>query len=280
MNNNELTITQAKAEHSYTESDILDVPVANLDYDGVVDKVIGWTRSNKHRYIGVCNVHSITSSTWDSRLREALRCSDMNTADGMPLVWMQKLLGYGQASRVYGPTLMLKILEKAASRGLRMAFYGGHPDRLSILIHNLTEKFPGINIVEAISPPFRPLNPVEDATYTRMLKDAHPDIIWVGIGCPKQEVWMREHSRKIPGVMIGVGAAFDFHAGAVLQAPWFVQKVGMEWFFRLCCEPRRLFKRYISTNPVFMYKAACQLTKKLFQGAQYIHPRVRPGLNG
>ena len=276
MNISENTLNRHLPEYPITDSDILNIPVANLDYDGVVDQIIRWGQARENRYVGVCNVHSITASTWDQKLKHALTGSDMNTADGMPLVWMQKLLGHKKASRVYGPTLMLKTLEKAVPKGLRMAFYGGHPQRLSVFLNNLMLKFPGIEIVETISPPFRPLSEKEDAHYIQLLNEAKPDIIWVGIGCPKQEIWMMEHSPKVPGVMIGVGAAFDFHAGAVMQAPSFVQKIGMEWFFRFCCEPRRLFKRYLTTNPVFIYRAACQLANKALHGRHYIHSRTNP----
>jgi N-acetylglucosaminyldiphosphoundecaprenol N-acetyl-beta-D-mannosaminyltransferase len=274
MNHLQITFNETPCDHRYNESDILNIPVANLDYDGVVDQIISWTKSPKGRYIGVCNVHSITSSTWDPKLREALLNSDLNTADGMPLVWMQKLLGFKKASRVYGPTLVLKTLEKAVPKKLRMAFYGGHPERLPVFLENLNKMFPGLEVVETICPPFRSLTEEEDEQFTQTLNKARPDIIWVGIGCPKQELWMMEHKSKLNAVMIGVGAAFDFHAGAVKQAPPYLQKIGLEWLYRLYCEPRRLFKRYLTTNPVFMIRAIEQLLEKLIIGTTYIHPRT------
>lgn len=248
------------------ESRILDVPIANMDYRETVERIMEWGRNREHRYICVCNVHSTTSSAWMPKLRNALLRSDFNTADGVPLVWAQKLLGYGGATRVYGPTLMLHTLEKACEEGLRIAFYGGHPGRLAILMRNLRERFPKIKIVESISPPFHSLSDEEDGYYTRRLLESRADIIWVGLGCPKQEEWMLEHSSIIPGVMIGVGAAFDFHAGAVLQAPPVLQRAGLEWAYRLYREPRRLFMRYVTTNPIFMLKILAQFAGRMVSG--------------
>jgi N-acetylglucosaminyldiphosphoundecaprenol N-acetyl-beta-D-mannosaminyltransferase len=260
---------------------ILDIPISNLGYDGVVDQIINWGLAGEHRYVGVCNVHSTTSSAWTPGLREALTEADMNTADGMPLVWMQRFLGHAGASRVYGPTLMLETLKKAVRKNLRIAFYGGHPDRLPVLLEKLQKAFPGLNVVEAISPPFRELTEEEDADYTRRLNEAKPHIIWVGIGCPKQERWMHAHRAKIRGVMVGVGAAFDFHAGVVPQAPAILQKAGLEWAYRLYCEPRRLIKRYLTTNPVFVARALGQLTRKVLLRKSYIRTArlSTPGIN-
>jgi N-acetylglucosaminyldiphosphoundecaprenol N-acetyl-beta-D-mannosaminyltransferase len=243
----------------FKETSILNIPLANLDYAGVVEKIIHWSRSGQHRYIGVCNVHSTTSAAWTPGLLKALVEADLNTADGMPLVWMQRLMGYKGASRVYGPTLMLETLKIAVPLGLRIAFYGGHPERLPVLLRNLRECFPEINIVESISPPFRELSEEEDQAFTRRLNEARPDIVWVGIGCPKQEKWMHAHRSRIPGVMVGVGAAFDFHAGAVAQAPTYLQRLGLEWAYRFYREPRRLYRRYLVTNPVFIGRAILQL---------------------
>jgi len=273
MKTNENTQVLYEDQIDIEESHILGIPIANLCYEKVVGRILQWGGARENRYIGICNVHSTTCSSWVPELRKALLNSDMNTADGMPLVWMQRLLGFKKASRVYGPTLMLKTIEKAAAKNLRMAFYGGHPDRLPVLLESLHEKFPGLNVVEAISPPFRALTSEEDNEFTRRLNDAKPHIIWVGIGCPKQEVWMFEHRPRIQGVMIGVGAAFDFHAGAVSQAPAILQRIGLEWAYRLYCEPRRLFKRYLTTNPVFLACAAWQLANKTLRRAVYIQPK-------
>ncbi len=240
---------------------VLGVPVCNLDYTGVIDQIGKWIHEGSSRYIGVCPVHSIIDSLFNRDHRRALLNADLNTADGMPVVWMQKLLGHRQASRVYGPTLMLKTLEEAERQGWRVAFYGGRPDRLPKLLDNLKRQFPKLRIVEAISPPMGDISEEEQRRHIESLKKANPYIVWLGLGSPKQEIWMSRHSGRLSAVMIGVGAAFDFHAGAVRQAPSVLQNIGMEWAFRLCCEPRRLLKRYLRANPLFILLAGRQLSR-------------------
>ncbi|MEM0967767.1 MAG: WecB/TagA/CpsF family glycosyltransferase [Verrucomicrobiota bacterium] len=253
------------------EAQILEIPIAALSYEKAIERFSQWIERKEHHFVGVCNVHSVTMAGWTPPLREALLHSGLNTADGVPLVWTQRLMGLGQAERVYGPTLMLETLQHAEEKEWKIAFYGGHKDRLPILLENLRERFPKIEVVEAISPPFRDLTEEEDREYTNRLASSGADIIWVGIGCPKQEIWMHEHSPKIPGVMIGVGAAFDFHAGSVRQAPTYLQRLGMEWAFRLACEPKRLFKRYVTTNPIFLFRLFRQLIREGLR-TQQLHP--------
>jgi len=249
---------------------ILGVPVANLDYGRATDKIMAWARKRRNRSVSICNVHSITSSLWTPKLREALLSSDLCTADGAPLVWTQRLMGSRDSRRVYGPTLMLKTLEKLNAEGLSTAFYGGHPDRLKKLVEFVARRYPKIKITAAISPPFRKLTLKEKLLHLDELRAGRPHVTWVGIGCPKQEQWINEHSPLLSSVLIGVGAAFDFHAGAIRQAPPQLQALGLEWAFRLCCEPRRLFWRYLSTNPVFALLAALQVAGRLALGQNYL----------
>ena len=183
----------------------------------------------------------------------------MCTADGVPVVWAQRLFGDRDARRVYGPDLMQEGLARAAREGWRVAFYGGRPEALDALLRRVRKRHPGLSIVLAESPPFRPLSEEEERSLQQRFERADPQLVWVGLGCPKQERWMHEHVERVPGVMFGVGAAFDFHAGIVRQAPAFLQKIGMEWFFRLLCEPRRLFKRYATTNPIYVFKLGLQV---------------------
>lgn len=259
-----------RSPHSTNSSiAVTGTALSNVNYDSAAAQIIVWAKANEHRYVCVCNVHSTTTAHWDLSLRRALDESDMNTADGMPLVWMQRRLGQTDATRVYGPTLMLHTLEHASREKLRVAFYGGHPDRMPTLLKMVRERYPHIEIVATITPPFRPLTASEDDAYTAELIAAKPQITWVGIGCPKQEIWMNAHSHRIPGVMIGVGAAFDFHANATEQAPESIQKLGLEWAFRLSREPKRLLRRYLTTNPVFLFKAAKQLLQAKCQNRQF-----------
>ena len=261
------TTPSSKPAHHTTE--VTGIALNDVNYDSASSQIIDWAKTRQHRYVCICNVHSVTSSSWTPTLRRALRNADMNTADGMPLVWMQRALGVPDASRVYGPTLMLHTLEKASRKKLRVAFYGGHQDRMPRLLEKVRNDYPGVDIVETIIPPFRPLSKAEDDHFTERLVQAQADIIFVGIGCPKQEVWMHAHSHRIPGVMLGVGAAFDFHAGAVEQAPAAIQRLGLEWAFRLYREPKRLLHRYLSTNPVFILRAARQLLQAKLRGRRF-----------
>lgn len=257
-----------------TTTRVNDIQLSHLDYSKTSDRVLEWALSGEQHYVCICNVHSVTSSKWDPELKQSLRQASLNTTDGMPLVWLLRRLGQSTASRVYGPTLMLKLLEKAVVQNARIAFYGGHPDRMPKLIENLKQWFPNIQIVATVIPPFRPLTEDEDREATRTLVDARPHITFVGIGCPKQENWMRAHKDQIPGVMLGVGAAFDFHAGAVKQAPSWLQRAGLEWAFRLAMEPKRLFKRYTTTNPVFIGLALTQIVAAKAFGRSYQTQRL------
>ncbi|MEM7309601.1 MAG: WecB/TagA/CpsF family glycosyltransferase [Planctomycetota bacterium] len=239
---------------------VLGVPIANLTYDDVIEVMEGWIDAGTpSRYVCICPVHSVVEAKRRSDHRQSLLEADINTADGMPVVWAQRLLGHVHASRVYGPTLMEKSLARAEQEGWRIAFYGGHSDRLEILLNKLGARFPNLNVVYAESPPFRALTDEESDGVIARLREARPDVVWVGLGCPKQEAWMASHRERIPGVMLGVGAAFDFHAGVVRQAPAFLQRHGLEWAFRLWCEPRRLFKRYATTNPMYVGLMSIQL---------------------
>ncbi|MGB0414389.1 MAG: WecB/TagA/CpsF family glycosyltransferase [Coraliomargarita sp.] len=252
-----------------TCTDVIGIPLSNVDYETATTRIIDWAQRYEHRTVCVCNVHSTTSSRWNPTLRRALLKADMNTADGMPLVWMLRKLGAPDSSRVYGPNLMLHLLEQANRESMRVALYGGHTKHMPALLNMIRKRFPNVNIVATVIPPYRQLTVDEDDAITKKLKDARPQITLVGIGCPKQEIWMHAHSPHIPGVMIGVGAAFDFHAGAVPQAPHRIQNMGLEWAYRLFCEPKRLLRRYLTTNPVFLCAAFKQLAQSKLYGYEF-----------
>lgn len=249
-------------------TEILGVPIHNADYAHTCARIAGWINRRESRTVAVCPVHSLMDSFRDPAHREALLAADHVTADGVPIVWAQRAFGAKDASRVYGPDLTLELLRHADALGWRVAFYGGHPDRLETLLEVLAERFPKLQVVFHQSPPFRPLSEREDAAVVRALRAARPDLVFVGLGAPKQERWMHEHRGRVPGVLVGVGAAFDFHAGAVRQAPAWIQRCGMEWAFRLAMEPRRLFARYARSNPAFVARIALQLVAKL-RGANF-----------
>jgi N-acetylglucosaminyldiphosphoundecaprenol N-acetyl-beta-D-mannosaminyltransferase len=189
----------------------------------------------------------------DPEVAKILNDADIATPDGMPLVWAMRSFGWKHQQRVYGPTLMLELCRDAAQTGQRIFLYGGREDTLPILISRLKQRFPGLNICGSYSPPFRPLTKGEEENAQELIRRADPEIIFVGISTPKQEKWMYEHRDSLPGItLIGVGAAFDFHAGRTRQAPGWMQRNGLEWLFRLLVEPARLWRRYLFITPRFL----------------------------
>jgi N-acetylglucosaminyldiphosphoundecaprenol N-acetyl-beta-D-mannosaminyltransferase len=193
--------------------------------------------------------------------------ANLVTTDGMPLVWALRLMGLKNASRVYGPTLTEKILETVAVSGVPVGFYGSSQESLDRLQARLRERWPRLNIAYAYSPPYRPLTPEEDSDVTASIQASGARILFVSLGCPKHELFAWNHYRKLNMPILAVGAAFDFLAGMKPQAPAWMQAIGLEWFFRLLSEPRRLWRRYLLMNPVFVFLFAAQLT-----GLRRFHP--------
>ncbi len=203
--------------------------------------------------VNACNVHSVMSARRDGQLAEAFANADINTSDGVPLVWVLRTRGFREHARMYGPDLAEYAFEYGISRGWKHYFYGTTPDTLKRLEVNLRTRFPGIEIVGTHSPPFRAETAEERAATVAAITASGADIIWVGLGMPKQEKWMYQLREQLPGrVLVGVGAAFDFFAGTKPQAPAWMQRRGLEWAFRLGAEPRRLWRRYLWNNPAFL----------------------------
>ncbi|MBV9804897.1 MAG: WecB/TagA/CpsF family glycosyltransferase [Solirubrobacterales bacterium] len=241
--------------------DILGVRLSLIDYEGTLQWIDAVVAARERRYICVCNVHTVMASAEDADLREALRRSSLNVADGQPLVWALNLLGHELSDRVYGPELMARSCARAAESGQRLYLYGGrNQGALVQLALNLRQRYPGVQIVGGYSPPHRPLTSTERAAVIEEINRSHADVAWIGIGVPKQEKWMAQMRADLTTpVLIGVGAAFDFHAGLVAQAPARIQECGLEWAFRLAHEPRRLAGRYLRYNPRFVVAFARQL---------------------
>jgi N-acetylglucosaminyldiphosphoundecaprenol N-acetyl-beta-D-mannosaminyltransferase len=211
-------------------------------------------------YICVRDVHGLVRCQDDLLLKQIHNKAFLLTPDGMPLVWALKLSGYKQAGRVYGPDLMLALFERGQRNGFRHFLYGTTPEVLQRLQSNLLEKFPSAKIVGSYSPPFRELTSHEEREVADLINASRADIVWVGLSTPKQEFWMaRMRERLSASMLIGVGAAFDFHAGVKRQAPRIVQRSGLEWMFRLACEPRRLWRRYAVAVPSFLGLAVAQI---------------------
>ncbi len=236
---------------------VLGVGISALTLPQARDLIVGVRGQLRQGYVCLGTAHGLTEAQRDAGLRRIYNESWLTTPDGMPLVW----LGPRGVDRVYGPDLMLAVCDAGRAVGLRHYLCGGMPGVVDVLRHRLCERFPGLEIVGTFTPPFRELNAAETEILRADVARTRPDVIWVGLSSPKQERFMAQHWRELDaGVMIGVGAAFDFHSGRVMQAPRWIQRSGMEWFFRLCTEPRRLGPRYLKTNPLFALRVLAQKT--------------------
>lgn len=230
---------------------ILDTTIHPTTYHDATAAILAWAGRGESRSVCLANVHVVMEAYDDPAYRDAVNGADLVAPDGMPLVWVLRRMGHGLGDRVYGPTLTLRVLEAAAMQGLPVGFYGAAPHVLAALIENVQREFPGLCVAYSHSPPFREPTPEEDDAAVQDINVSGARILFVGLGCPKQELWMLKHKGRVQCVMLGVGAAFDFHAGATPQAPSWMQDRGLEWLFRLCMEPRRLWKRYLRHNPRF-----------------------------
>ena len=241
---------------------ILGMRVDATSYADAIRKIIEWARQGESRYVCVANVHMVMEAHADAEFRKVVNGADLVTPDGMPLVWLLRRVGFNKQQRVYGPTLTLSLCESIEKEKIPVGFYGSSTEALEKLVSNLKDHFPGLKIDYLYSPPFRQLTETEDCRIIDDINASGARVLFVGLGCPKQEGWMADHRGHIHAVTVGVGAAFDFHAGKVKQAPSWLQNIGMEWLFRLLMEPRRLWKRYLVTNSKFIWL----LTRSRFLG--------------
>lgn len=241
---------------------ILGVGVSAVNIPIVLDVIDGWIAQRTPHYVCVTGVHGVMESQYDEALRKIHNQAGLVTPDGMPLVWLSRLKGFHDVRRSYGPDLMLALCARSVEKQYRHFFYGGAEGVPEKLAEVLQTRFPGLVVAGTYSPPFRSLTPEEDQAIVNMINETHPDIIWVGLSTPKQERWMAKYvGRLSASVLLGVGAAFDFHTGRKPQAPHWMQLSGLEWLFRLLCEPRRLWKRYLINNPRFVIAVLLQALK-------------------
>ncbi len=239
--------------------EIIGVRVDPTSYSESVSQIILWAQNGESRYVCITNVNNIMEAHDSPKYKQVMNKSDISTPDGMPLVWVLRLKGFRKQQRVYGPELMMRVLEAASEAGVPVGFYGATPEVLSALQERLEKRFPSLRIAYAWSPPFRELNREEDQAVTEEINSSGARILFVGLGCPKQEYWVAEHKERVQAVMLAVGAAFDFHAGSKPQAPTWMQNTGLEWLFRLASEPKRLWRRYLKHNPRFLVMASLEL---------------------
>lgn len=238
---------------------ILGVGISAITMQQAVNQVARWIDSRTCRYVSVCTVHTVMECRRDERMRDAVNAASVATPDGMPLVWLSRRQSHQPVDRVYGPDLMLALCQLSVERGYSHYFYGGAAGVPELLVEKLQQRFPGLKVVGTYSPPFRPLTAAEEAQIIAQINQATPDIVWVGLGTPKQDLWMAAHRHQVTApVLIGVGAAFDFHTGRIPQAPRWMQQSGLEWLFRLWQEPRRLWYRYLVYNPLFIVLVLAQ----------------------
>lgn len=233
---------------------VLGVGVSAVNMPQALASIDAWIDSGGSHYVCVTGVHGVMESQHDEELRRIHNSADMVVPDGMPLVWLSRLHGQRAVERVYGPDLLLACCAASAGTRPRHFFFGSTPAVVQRLIDRLCVQFPTLKVAGTYSPPFGAITPDEDERAVRSINGAHPDIVWVGLGTPKQERWMANHVGRVHApVMIGVGAAFDFVSGTKRQAPRWMQRSGLEWAFRLANEPRRLGKRYLVNNPAFVW---------------------------
>ena len=233
--------------------DVLGVGISAVSLASASSEIERWLDERERHYVCVTNVHTVMECQHDKELRRIHNASGLTTPDGMPIVWCLKRAGALNVTRVYGPDLMLALSKPLAASHRSVFLYGTTPRTLELLSARLTSQFPGLRIAGSYAPPFRPLTAGEDAGVVRLINHSGADLVWVGLGAVKQEYWMATHRDSLDAsALIGVGAAFDFHAGVVKQAPLWMQRHGLEWMYRLCREPRRLWRRYLRTNPAFV----------------------------
>ncbi len=237
----------------------LNINVCN--HESAIRQIAELVEHGKGGYVCFSTVHMIMESHDNAEYGAKVNAADLIIPDGMPLVWMQKLQGEGQAARVRANDLMILLCAYAEKNDLTVGFYGGKQSVIDAITKRARKDFPKLKIAYAFSPPFRPLTDAEDAEITAEINRKNPDILFMGLGCPKQENWMAAHKNRVKAVMLGVGASFDFFAGNVKESPEWLGKLGLEWLFRLTQEPRRLWRRYLILNPRFVRLATLQLLK-------------------
>jgi len=239
--------------------EILTIPISVIKWNEAEVIITNWAKSRESRYVCICNVHSVIMANNNCEFRKVIHEADMVTPDGMPLVWVLRALGFSNQKRINGPDLLWRLCGILSQKRIKTFFYGGSENTIDNLKKCLQKFFPNLQISGMVSPPYRRLNKAEDDMYINEINNSGTGVLFVSLGCPKQERWMAEHKGRINAVMIGVGAAFDYHAGTLKRAPIWMQNCGLEWFYRFISEPKRLWKRYLVTNSLFIWGALRQL---------------------
>lgn len=251
-----MTLNPASSIPARQRGSVIGIPIDVISWAGAQNQLMTWASARSSRYVCICNVHSVVSATQDPAYRQAIEQSDMATPDGAPVAWTLRKKGFESQPRVNGPDLMWALCADAQAQGVSIGLYGSRSCTLDLLTATLKTHFPALKIGYCVSPPFRTLNEAEDQAIVQEINASGVGLLFVGLGCPKQELWMAAHRGRIQAVMLGVGAAFDYHAGTISRAPKWMRSWGLEWLHRLLSEPRRLWRRYFGTNSLFIAKTA------------------------
>lgn len=258
---------------------VLGAPIDAIPWSEALATITAWASNRESRVVCICNVHSVVTASQDKAFGRVVQEADMATPDGAPIAWMLRRSGHAGQQRINGPDLMWRYCEAVqgwdsslrrndgAAKGTGIFLYGSSEQTLATLKAKLSAAFPALKIAGAISPPFRALSSDEDDAIVAQINASGAGVVFISLGCPKQELWMAAHRGRINAVMIGVGAAFDYHAGTIQRAPKWMQDSGLEWLHRLASEPRRLWRRYLVTNTLFVFGAAKQLLQSRRQRA-------------
>lgn len=242
----------------FARGSVIGVPVSAASWVEVEERVAGWARFHRPAYVCTCNVHVVVTATREPALREAIELADIACPDGAPIAWALRRSGFPAQERIAGPDLMWRLCGRAAAEGLSVFLHGSTEQTLEALKRRLRAAFPALRIAGTHAPPFHELSETDNVRDVQRINASGAHIVFVGLGCPKQELWMANQRGRVKGVMIGVGAAFDFHAGIVPRAPVWMQRCGLEWLYRLHAEPKRLWRRYLVTNSLFLWMTLLQ----------------------
>jgi N-acetylglucosaminyldiphosphoundecaprenol N-acetyl-beta-D-mannosaminyltransferase len=252
---------------------VLGLSVNELSYEAILTWIKQRSGGGTSHYMCISTVHMVMEGFDNPEFQEIVNQADLVGADGMPVIWASRALGLSNQTRVFAPDLVLRVCEIAAANGINVGFYGSTQEVLDGLTQNLVARFPQLRIAFSYSPPFRPLTRAEDEDLVEKINDAGVHVLFVGLGCPKQERWMNAHRPSVKATMLGVGWAFDVVAGRSKAAPYWIQNIGMEWFYRLLLNPRKLWRRHFKNNPRFIILILLQLCGLI----RYPHPGLPKG---
>ena len=241
---------------------LLDTRIDAISWEQASARIMRWAALRESRLVCLCNVHTVISAQHDLALRAAVDSADLATPDGAPLAWLMRRRGCAEQQRISGPDLMWRILAEAERLQLSVFLFGSSDVTLAQLNIRIQSAFPQLQLAGLLAPPFRAMTAQEDAAVTTTIQASGAQLLMVGLGCPKQEIWMANHRQQVHAVMMGVGAAFDYHAGTLRRAPLAWQRYGLEWLYRLAMEPSRLFKRYLLTNTLFLLALPLELWRR------------------